>query len=321
MIKFLPDPTIFTETTDFKYDTIARRVQQTAYLNKGLKFNIKDERTGQNDTFMYEDGLIAYVKDINQSSELLQDDVILITKKVEEKETHNRPIEVSVAIQYTKEVSPTVLSFCNCVLTPEGGTHEQGFSLALTRIINNYAIDKKMIKPEQKLSSDDVREGLTAIITIKHEDPTYEGQTKGKLASADARFAVNRVISEEFERYLLENPDTAHKIIEKALLAEKARKAAQRARETVRKGALEFSSLPGKLADCRSKDPSVSEIYIVEGDSAGGSAKQGRNSENQAILPLRGKVINTQKARLDKVYDNNEIATMITAFGAGIGTE
>ncbi len=314
-VRFLPDPTIFTETQEFKYDILRKRVKQLAYLNKGIRIVLSDERTEVSEEFYTEGGVSEYVRDLNTNKELVQEDIIYVDEIL-------NGINVEVAMQYTTDYSPSVISFCNNINTHEGGTHEQGFQLAITKVINKYAKDHKMIKGDEKLKNDDVKEGLTAIISIKHPDPSYEGQTKGKLGNSDVRPIVNQVITEAFERYMLENPDQAKAICEKSLLSQKARNAAMRAREaTRRKNVLEFSSLPGKLADCSSKDATISEIYLVEGDSAGGSAKMGRDRNTQAILPLRGKVINVEKARIDKVFANNEIGTMITAFGCGIGTE
>jgi DNA gyrase subunit B len=314
-VRFLPDPTIFTDTQVFKYEILKRRIKQLAYLNKGIKIVLVDERDDIKEEFFTEGGVLEYVRDLNENKETIQDDIIYVDQ------TENN-IAVEVAIQYTTDYTSSVISFCNNINTHEGGTHEQGFNLAVTKVVNKYATDNRYIKADEKLKTDDIKEGLTAIISIKHPDPSYEGQTKGKLGNSDVRPVVNKVVAEAFDRYLMENPDTAKIIIEKCILSQKARNAAMRAREaTRRKSVLEFSSLPGKLADCSSKDASISEVYLVEGDSAGGSAKMGRDRETQAILPLKGKIINVEKARIDKVFSNTEIGTMITAFGAGIGSE
>ena len=314
-VKFKPDKTIFTETTEFHYETLRDRIRQLAFLNKGLSINIKDERTGNLETFKYDGGLKEYVKFLNANRQVLHSEIIY----VEGEETN---IGVEVSCQYNDSYIPSIYSFCNNIFTQEGGTHEEGFRLALTKVINNYARTNRFVKEaDESLTSDDVREGLTAIISVKHPDPQYEGQTKTKLGNSEVRGIVNKIFTEQLERFLLENPDQAKIIIEKSLLAAKARIAAKKARELTRKSALSISTLPGKLADCSSRDATLSEIFIVEGDSAGGSAKQGRNREFQAILPLRGKIINAEKAREEKVLDNQEIGTMITAFGTNIGVE
>jgi DNA gyrase subunit B len=316
IVRFKADPLIFTETTEYDHTVLRDRIQQLAFLNKGIQVDFKDERNESEYSYLYKGGISEYVGFINKNKAPIHKEVIYC-------EGEEENIQVEVAIQYNDGYVPNVYSFCNNINTHEGGTHEEGFRNTLTRIINNYAKESGSIKStEESLQGEDVREGLTAIISVKHPDPQYEGQTKTKLGNSEVRKIVSNVFSEQLERYLMENPASAKIIVEKAVVASKARLAAKKARElTRRKGALEISSLPGKLADCSSRDPKVSEIYLVEGDSAGGSAKLGRNREFQAILPLRGKVINVEKARLHKVFDNNEIRSMLTAFGTGIGDE
>lgn len=316
IVRFKADPLIFTETTEYDHAVLRDRIQQLAFLNKGIQVDFKDERNESEYSYLYKGGISEYVGFINKNKAPIHKEVIYC-------EGEEENIQVEVAIQYNDGYVPNVYSFCNNINTHEGGTHEEGFRNTLTRIINNYAKESGSIKNnEESLQGEDVREGLTAIISVKHPDPQYEGQTKTKLGNSEVRKIVSNVFSEQLERYLMENPASAKIIVEKAVVASKARLAAKKARElTRRKGALEISSLPGKLADCSSRDPKVSEIYLVEGDSAGGSAKLGRNREFQAILPLRGKVINVEKARLHKVFDNNEIRSMLTAFGTGIGDE
>lgn len=317
-IRFKADPTIFTESTTYDYETLRDRIRQLAFLNKGLKIILIDQRGDKENkhVFHYEGGIKEYVTFINKNKTAIHEDVIYM-------EDEQEGIQVEVAMQYNDGYQPNIYSFCNNINTVEGGTHEEGFRLALTRVINNYAKNKGLMKKDDdNLTGDDVREGLTAIISVKHPDPQYEGQTKTKLGNAEVRKIASNIISKELEKFLLENPDTAKIVVEKALLASRARMAAKRAREmTRRKSALEITSLPGKLADCTSKDPSISEIFIVEGDSAGGSAKNGRDRNIQAILPLRGKILNVEKARLERILTNAEIRSMITAFGTGIGEE
>lgn len=314
-VKFKADPEIFTETTVYDYDILYNRLQELAFLNPFLKIDFIDERGEEpvSVEFEYEGGISEYVKFLNKDKKVLFDDPIYV-KGVE------GDIQVEVSLQYNDGYTANIYSFCNNVNTQEGGTHEEGFRNSLTRIINNYAKDQNLMKKDDELlQGDDVREGITAIISVKHPDPQYEGQTKTKLGNSEVRRIVSAVFSEQFERFLMENPNTAKLIVDKAMVASKARMAAKKARElTRRKNSLEISSLPGKLADCSCRDPQLSEIYIVEGDSAGGSAKQGRNSKYQAILPLRGKILNVEKARLHQILDNNEIRSMITAFGCGI---
>lgn len=318
-VVFKADPTIFKETTSYNYETIRDRLRQIAFLNKGIRISLFDERNEENlvsTEYFYEGGIKEYVEYINKNKTPIHNDVIYV-------EGEEESIIVEVAMQYNDGYASNVYSFCNNINTHEGGTHEEGFRSTLTRLINQYGKENNFIKKdEDALIGEDVREGLTAIISIKHPDPQYEGQTKTKLGNAEVRRIVSNVMGAQFERFLLENPSQAKTVIEKAIIASKARLAAKKARElTRRKGALEISSLPGKLADCSSNDSSICEIYLVEGDSAGGSAKLGRNREFQAILPLRGKVINVEKAQRHKVFDNNEIRSMITAFGCGFGEE
>ena len=318
LVRFKADPTIFKETLEYDHDTLRDRLQQLAFLNKGISIVFNDDRVETNPTitYLYRGGINEYVKFLNKNKAPIHPEPVYI-------EGEEDGILVEVAMQYNDGYVPNIYSFCNNINTHEGGTHEEGFRLALTRVINSYAKDNNMMKKDEEgLLGEDVREGLTAIISVKHPDPQYEGQTKTKLGNGEVRKIVSSVLSEHFERFLLENPAEAKIICEKSIIASKARLAAKKARElTRRKGVLEVSSLPGKLADCSCRDPRLSEIYLVEGDSAGGSAKLGRNREFQAILPLRGKVINVEKARLHKIFDNNEIRSMLTAFGCGIGDE
>lgn len=320
-IRFKPDFTIM-DKNDWDFDVIVDRLRQVAYLNKGLRLIAHDNRMEPaiNKEFHFEGGIVEYVNELNHGKEKINAQVIYAEGSVK---GDDGDVIVEVAMQYNDGFQPNIVSYANNISTIEGGTHEQGFMDAMTRIFNTYAGENKLFKTEkEKLSRDDIQEGLTAIISVKHTEPIFEGQTKGKLGNKDARFATNKVLSESLERFLLENPGEAKKIIEKSLLAQRARFAAQNAREaTRRKSVFDIGSLPGKLADCASKNAEISEIYIVEGDSAGGSAKLGRQRETQAILPLRGKVINTEKARIDKVFANNEIGAMITAFGTGVGEE
>ncbi|MDE6476253.1 MAG: DNA topoisomerase (ATP-hydrolyzing) subunit B [Erysipelotrichaceae bacterium] len=316
IVRFKADEEIFQETTVYNYETLNTRIRQLAFLNKGIKLILKDER-GEEKTsvYKYEGGIREYVDYLNQNKAVLHEEVVYV-------EGMEEGIIAEIALQYNDGYLPNVYSFCNNINTHEGGTHEDGFRLALTRVINHYAKENNFLKKDESLSGDDVREGLTAIISVKHPDPQYEGQTKTKLGNSEVRKIVSGILSQQLERFFMEHPDTAKIIVDKAILASKARLAAKKARElTRRKSALEISSLPGKLADCSSKDATECEIYIVEGDSAGGSAKQGRNSKYQAILPLRGKILNVEKARLHRIFENNEIRSMITAFGCGIGEE
>ncbi|KAB2330828.1 DNA topoisomerase (ATP-hydrolyzing) subunit B [Cytobacillus depressus] len=316
-IHFKPDPEIFTETTVYDFETLANRIRELAFLNRGLKITIEDKREdGKKLEYMYEGGIKSYVEHLNRSKEVLHEEPIYI-------EGERDGINVEVSIQYNDGYTSNIYSFANNINTYEGGTHEVGFKTALTRVINDYARRSGIFKEnDTNLSGEDVREGITAIISIKHPDPQFEGQTKTKLGNSEARAITDTVFSEALEKFLLENPTVARKIVDKGLMAARARLAAKKARElTRRKSALEVSSLPGKLADCSSKDASISELYIVEGDSAGGSAKQGRDRHFQAILPLRGKILNVEKARLDRILSNNEVRAMITAAGTGIGDD
>ncbi|TWK88497.1 hypothetical protein CHCC20333_3045 [Bacillus paralicheniformis] len=315
---FKPDPEIFTETTEYDYDTLATRVRELAFLTKGVKITIEDKREGKErkNEYCYEGGIKSYVEHLNRSREVVHEEPVYI-------EGSKDGITVEVALQYNDSYTSNIYSFANNIHTYEGGTHEAGFKTGLTRVINDYARRNGVFKEsDPNLSGEDVREGLTAIISIKHPDPQFEGQTKTKLGNSEARTITDALFSEALEKFLLENPDSAKKIVEKGVMAARARMAAKKARElTRRKSALEVSNLPGKLADCSSKDPTISELYIVEGDSAGGSAKQGRDRHFQAILPLRGKILNVEKARLDKILSNNEVRSMITALGTGIGED
>ena len=312
IIKFYPDASIFKISTEFDYKTIVNRLRQQAYLTKGIKLNIIDERTEKRYKFYFEWGVKSYVHFLNKNEDTLGD--IFYAEK------ERNEILVELSLQYNKWYSNNIITFVNNIHTPEGGSHMTGFRTALTRTINKYARDKGILKEkDQNLTNDDVIEGLTCVISIKVVDPQFEGQTKGKLGTPEARWAVDGVFAEKFLEFLEEDPRTAKQVIEKVFLAAKARLAARAARDTViRKGALEGMTLPGKLADCSSKDPVKSELYIVEGDSAGWSAKQGRDRETQAILPLRGKILNTEQARIDKIFANNEVKNLIIALGTSI---
>lgn len=317
-VRFKADPEIFTETVVFEYDILANRLRELAYLNRKLRVTITDERDdeGRTDTYYYEGGIKSYVEHLNKKKEPIHEEPIFV-------EGEKDGISIEIAMQYNSGYAENLFSFANNINTYEGGTHESGFKTALTRVVNDYGRKNGALKEnDQNLSGDDVREGLTAIISIKHPDPQFEGQTKTKLGNSEVSTITNSLFSEGFQRFLLENPSVAHKIIDKSLVAAQARLAAKNARElTRRKSVLEVSSLPGKLSDCSSRDPSISELYIVEGDSAGGSAKSGRDRHFQAILPLRGKILNVEKARLDRILGNEEIRMMITALGTGIGEE
>ena len=315
-VYFVPDPEIFQETTVFDFDKLANRVRELAFLNKGLKLTITDFRPEEpvKKSFCYEGGIKSYVEHLNKSKQVLFEEPIYV-------EGEQDGIQVEVAMQYTTGYHTNLLSFTNNIHTYEGGTHESGMKTALTRVINDYARRQKLMKEnEEKLSGEDVREGLTAVISIKHPDPQFEGQTKTKLGNSEARTITDRLFATHFDKFLMENPQVARKIVEKGILASKARLAAKRAREVTRKkSGLEISNLPGKLADCSSNDPTISELFIVEGDSAGGSAKQGRSRHFQAILPIRGKILNVEKATLDKILANEEIRSLFTAMGTGFG--
>lgn len=321
-IRFKADSTIFTETTTYNYETLEQRIRELAFLNKGISITLRDERetledgSFREDNYFYEGGIKSYVEMLNENKEPLHEEPIYVHESKDE-------IEVEIALQYNSGFATNLLTYANNIHTYEGGTHEDGFKRALSRVLNSYGLKSKIIKEDKdRLSGEDTREGLTAVVSIKHEDPQFEGQTKTKLGNSEVRQVVDKLFAELFERFLYENPNVARVIVEKGIMASRARIAAKKAREvTRRKSALEVSSLPGKLADCSSKDPERSEIFIVEGDSAGGSTKSGRDSETQAILPLRGKILNVEKARLDRILNNNEIRSMVTAFGTGIGGE
>ncbi|KRC46843.1 DNA topoisomerase IV subunit B [Leifsonia sp. Root227] len=324
-ITFWPSPDTF-ESVEFDYDTLRTRFQQMAFLNKGLRIALTDERLeeGQeeprSEVFLYEQGLIDYVHYLNSAkkAEVVHDEIIAF-----ESEDTERKIALEVAMQWTTSYNESVFTYANTINTHEGGTHEEGFRAALTTLVNRYAREKNILKEkDDNLSGDDVREGLTAVISVKLSEPQFEGQTKTKLGNTEAKAFVQKVVGDQLGDWFDRNPNQAKEIIRKALQAATARLAARKARETARrKGLLEGGGMPGKLKDCQSKDPSISEIFIVEGDSAGGSAVQGRNPETQAILPLRGKILNVEKARLDRALANNEVQAMITAFGAGIGED
>ena len=319
MIEFLASPEIF-ETVDYDYETLRMRFQQMCFLNKGLTISLADERNGREDTYCYENGLKDYVAYLNNSkkSEIVNEEIISF-----EAETKEKNMSVEIAMQWTNAYNESVHTYANTINTHEGGTHEEGFRAALTTLLNKYAREKSLLKEkDENLSGDDCREGLTCVISVKLAEPQFEGQTKTKLGNTEAKAFVQKVVNEEFGDWLGRNPNVAKDIIRKAIQAATARQAARKAREaTRRKGLLESGGMPGKLRDCSSRSPELSEIFLVEGDSAGGSAVRGRNPETQAILPLRGKVLNVEKARLDRALGNAEIQAMITAFGTGIGDE
>ncbi|CAM4276477.1 DNA topoisomerase (ATP-hydrolyzing) subunit B [Weissella hellenica] len=318
IVRFAPDPDIFRETTVFDYKTLMNRVRELAFLNKGLRISITDMRLNEPivESFHYEGGIKEYVNFLNVNKDVIFNEPIYV-------EGMENDIAVEVSLQYTDDFHSNLLSFTNNIHTYEGGTHETGFKSALTRVINDYARKNKILKEnDDTLSGDDVREGLTAIVSVKHPDPQFEGQTKTKLGNSDARTAVDRMFSDTFARFMMENPKIAKQVVEKGILAGKARMAAKRAREATRKkSGLEIANLPGKLADNTSKDPKISELFIVEGDSAGGSAKQGRERLTQAILPIRGKILNVEKASMEKILANEEIRSLFTAMGTGFGNE
>ena len=313
-VTFKPDPEIFEEL-DFYYDTLAQRLRELSFLNMGVKITLKDERTGQEDVFQHEGGIRDFVKYLNRNKTPLHSKPIYFQKQRDD-------AVVEVSLQYNDTYAENILSYANNINTMDGGTHEAGFKAALTRVINDYGRKYNILKNGGNLSGEDIREGMTAVISVKVTDPQFEGQTKTKLGNSEIRGIVDSVMGEGLSTFLEENPSIGRRILDKALTASRAREAARKARElTRRKSALENSTLPGKLADCSNRDPAVSEIYLVEGDSAGGSAKQGRDRGFQAILPLRGKILNVEKARLDKILANEEIRAMITAIGTGIGED
>jgi DNA gyrase subunit B len=318
-IFFTPSSEIF-ETVDFDYETLRQRFQQMCFLNKGLKINLNDERSGKNDSYLYERGLIDYVEYLNSAKkvEVVHEEIISI-----ENETKEKNMSVEIAMQWTNGYNEGVHTYANTINTHEGGTHEEGFRTAITSLLNKYARDKGQLKEkDENLTGDDVREGLTAVISVKLTEPQFEGQTKTKLGNTEAKAFVQKVVNDQLGDWLERNPGQAKEVIRKAIQAAAARLAARKAREaTRRKGLLESGGMPGKLRDCSSRDPVVSEIYIVEGDSAGGSAVRGRDPETQAILPLRGKILNVEKARLDRALANTEVQALITAFGTGIGED
>lgn len=315
-VTFQPDPEIFKETTEYDFDILQSRIRELAFLNKGIEINLIDERTDVATTHMYEGGIISFVQHLNRNREVVNEMPIYV-------EGSKDNISIEIALQYNDSYTENIYSFANNINTHEGGTHESGFKSALTRILNDYARKSNSLKEsDSNLSGDDVREGLAAIISVKIPEPQFEGQTKTKLGNSEVRGIVESLFAEKLQTFMEENPAVAKRILEKGIQAARAREAARKARElTRRKSALEVSALPGKLADCSSKDASISEIYIVEGDSAGGSAKQGRDRHFQAILPLRGKILNVEKARLDRILSNTEIRAMITAFGTGISDD
>ncbi|MEE6699832.1 DNA topoisomerase (ATP-hydrolyzing) subunit B [Limosilactobacillus fermentum] len=316
-VHFVPDPEIFRETTVYNINTLIDRLRELAFLNKGLRITVEDRREGKEkqEFFHYEGGIRHYVEFLNEGHELLFDPPIYV-------EGEYKGITVEVSLQYADDYRSNLLTFTNNIHTYEGGTHETGFKTALTRVINDYGRKSGQIKGNVTLSGEDVREGLTAVVSVKHPNPQFEGQTKTKLSNSDARTATDHIFAETMTRFMMENPDVARKIVEKGMLASKARDAAKRAREVTRKkSGLEISNLPGKLADNTSKDPAISELFIVEGDSAGGSAKQGRSRLTQAILPIRGKILNVEKASLNRVLANEEIRSLFTALGTGFGDD
>ncbi|MGF3066453.1 DNA topoisomerase (ATP-hydrolyzing) subunit B [Facklamia sp. P12945] len=317
-VNFVPDPSIFTETTDFKYEILNERIHELAFLNKGLRISLQDRRMDReaDDSYLFDGGIKSYVSYLNEDKGLIFDEPIYI-------EGEQDGIAVEIALQYTDAYQLNLLSFANNIHTYEGGTHESGFKTALTRVINDYGRKNNLLKDgDDNLSGEDTREGLTAVISVKHPDPQFEGQTKTKLGNSEVRTVTDRLFSQHFETFLLENPKVARLILDKGILASKARMAAKRAREmTRRKSGLEIANLPGKLADCSSKDAEKCELFIVEGDSAGGSAKQGRSRMYQAILPIRGKILNVEKASMERILSNIEIRSLFTAMGTGFGAE
>ena len=315
-VTFLPDPTIFEETTIYNYETLKQRARELAFLNKGLSITLIDLRDDKKEVFLYNGGIIEYVRMLNANKKPIHEDIIYVEGKEDD-------IEIEVAMQYNESFASSIYSFTNNIHTIEGGTHEDGVRMALSRVINNYARSNNILKDkDESLTLDDVREGITMIVSCKHGDPQFEGQTKTKLGNIEVKKIANTVFGEGFEKFLLENPDQAKIIIEKALMASRARVAAKKARELTRKkGSVDLPSFQGKLTGCSSKVPEECEVFIVEGDSAAGTAKDGRDPATQAILPIRGKILNVEKARLDKILSNEEIRTMITAFNTGISED
>ena len=316
-VQFLPDDAIFTETRIYDYDILKNRLKELAFLNKGLRITLYDDREAdKKDSFCYEGGIVEYVQMLNKSKNPIHETIVDIAGK-------ENDISIEVALQYNESYNSSIYSFVNNIITPEGGTHEDGVKAALTRVLNKYATSNNLLKDkDESLKGEDVTEGITMIISTKHPNPQFEGQTKTKLGNSEVRGIASKIFSESFERFLMENPDQAKIIVNKAITAGRARIAAKKAREvTRRKGDLDVNNFYGKLSDCKSKDATISEIFLVEGDSAGGSAIKGRDSMTQAILPLRGKILNVEKARLDRALGNEEIRTIITAFGTGIGSE
>jgi DNA gyrase subunit B len=320
-ITFKPDPEIFLTTREFQYDILARRLRELAFLNPGIRIELSDERSQKTDTFFFKDGITEFVRFLNQNKNVLHPNPITFSDTVQsETDPTKPPTTVDVALQYNDSYNDQVFAYANSIYNLEGGTHLSGFRTALTRVINNFAKSNNLIKEKDPaITGDDVREGLVAVVSVKVPEPRFEGQTKTKLSNGEVDGIVQKIVGEKLKFFLETNSSVAKKVIEKTMNAARAREAARKARETVRKGALSSGGLPGKLADCSERDPALGELYIVEGDSAGGSAKQGRDRRYQAILPLRGKLINSEKARLDKVLSNEEIRTLITAIGTGIG--
>ncbi|MDR1010480.1 MAG: DNA gyrase subunit B, partial [Opitutaceae bacterium] len=320
-ITFKPDPEIFQNTREFQYEILAKRLRELAFLNPGVRIELEDERAQKSDVFYFKDGIVEFVRYLNTNKNLVHNATISFFDTIDnETDPAKPPVSVDVAMQYNDSYNEQIFAYANSIFNIEGGTHLSGFRTALTRVINNFAKQNNLLKEKDPaINGDDCREGLTAVISVKVPDPRFEGQTKTKLSNGEVDGIVQKIVGEKLKFYFESNIPTAKRIIDKIVNAARAREAARKARETVRKGALSGGGLPGKLADCSSRDPEECEIYIVEGDSAGGSAKQGRDRRYQAILPLRGKVINVEKARLDKVLSNEEIRTMITAFGTGIG--
>ncbi|GGK62482.1 DNA topoisomerase (ATP-hydrolyzing) subunit B [Haloarcula sebkhae] len=318
-VRFWPDDEIF-ETGEFKFSTLSSRLRELAFLNSGVAISIHDERDGETETFAYDGGIREFVEYLNETKDPLHRDIIYFE---DEEEIAEGPVQVEIAMQGTDDLQGSIHAFANNINTREGGTHLTGFKTSLTRVVNDYATDNNLLKDlDDTLKGDDIREGLTAVISVKHPDPQFEGQTKTKLGNSEVRGIVESAMHDGLATFFEENPDTAEAIVGKAVEAAKARKAAQKAEElTRRKSALDSTALPGKLADCQTRDPEEAELFIAEGDSAGGSAKQGRNPDFQAILPIKGKILNVEKHRLDRILENNEIRNLITALGTGIGDE